>query len=412
MTKAKNGAAIAKKRKGGVTAVAPRHLAGFNAQVVLIEHDGGVAAAEALFNADKRIQWLGVSGTQFVFAFRRPQRMKAVKNRYGASAKNIGRTQLATLQTKWAKEYSRKFLIVEPPSRDGFINIFKQGIWHQFEVVKYTICNMLSDMKRNSKQRGHEFNFEVAVTNLLDAFRRCDGDDCNCGRPHCTAKMVLRGADAVSPDRGKNDKGYSDASQVITITSKHHNTVIKPDAVRIPRLLPVRWLKQLVNSTLQSTFRRMKTLITNKPEEARSSAERDQIVRFESTTRQQWRANYASVMEQLMHITTCANCNGDMHTGDERGMLLYTNDPKQASPDRLENSNPFYDVDNVRLVCQACQYAERDYSRTYVERRSMNNPAEYPLELPKVIAYLEGVLKKLEAKEREAHSTITAITGA
>ncbi|KAG5179171.1 hypothetical protein JKP88DRAFT_280506 [Tribonema minus] len=88
-------------------------------------------------------------------------------------------------------------------------------------------------------------------------------------------------------------------------------------------------------------------------------------------------------------------------TGDVRGMMHFTNVPNQASPDRIDNSNPFYDLDNVRLVCQSCNFSENDYVRVHVERPSVNNPAEYPLDIPKVIAYLTSVIAAEEAKERK-----------
>ncbi|KAG5185068.1 hypothetical protein JKP88DRAFT_255169 [Tribonema minus] len=403
--------------KPAVTFAALKHLIGCNAQVVVIEHAGGVAAAQEIFDADDNILWLGVSGNRFVIKFNRHRNLVAIKRRYGSTAKNIGRPQLLLLResTTWDAHFRRDIDVVEPPYRDGFFNFFIAGYWRQVDAVEYTVGMTLNNMASNSKSRGHKFDKKTAAINIGAAYARClttantkcscPSGACGCGRAHCDAIVVLRGVHAASPDRDDDSLGYCDEGQVLTIISKCHNTAVKHDAVPVPRKEPKRWLGETVKSNVNRTYRRMTTLIKNIDDVDRTEAERSQVVRFQATTREQWKAHYTAVLDELAHHHThCPKCNRLLDKGDSKGMMHFTNEPTQASPDRIDNSNPFYDLLNVRLVCQSCNYSENDYMRTTVERPSVNNPAEYPLDIPKVIKYLTSVIAAEARKENNARN--------
>ncbi|KAG5179177.1 hypothetical protein JKP88DRAFT_280511 [Tribonema minus] len=375
-----------------------KHLSGKLAQVVVIENSGGVAAAQEIFDTNENILWLGISGSSFVIEFNRQQRFAPFARRYN-TAKNIGRPQLLLLHesTTWETEFTREIEVVEPPYRDRLFSYFEHGRWTQVDVLEWTVgitlmnmaghskdrthdfdkktaatnlraafkrchtsaCNCgrpewtvgitLMNMAGHSKDRTHDFDKKTAATNLRAAFKRCHTSACNCGRPECDAVMVLRGVHAASPDRADNTFGYCHPGQV------------------------------------NSTSKRMNRLIKNIKDEHRTEAERSQVVQYNGTIRKQ-----------------------QLDKGDAQGMMHFTNVPNQASPDRIDNSNPFYDLDNVRLVCQSCNYSENDYSRVHVERPSANNPAEYALDISKVIVYLTSVIAAEERKENDTRKRAQA----
>ncbi len=65
----------------------------------------------------------------------------------------------------------------------------------------------------------------------------------------------------------------------------------------------------------------------------------------------------------------CFKCHREMYFGDSNGILRLSDAPNQASPDRVDNANVFYDLDNFNLACQSCNFTGSSYSRRHVERQ-------------------------------------------
>jgi hypothetical protein len=111
--------------------------------------------------------------------------------------------------------------------------------------------------------------------------------------------------------------------------------------------------------------------------ERKTECEEQQLVRFRTKTKLQWNREFQCVFSVKKNgAPNCArgSCGHELYYGGEEGMLHYSGHPRQASPDRLDNSNPFYDSTNVRMVCLSCQLVERDYRRVSFEAERSKQP--------------------------------------
>jgi formate-dependent nitrite reductase cytochrome c552 subunit len=141
-------------------------------------------------------------------------------------------------------------------------------------------------------------------------------------------------------------------------------------------------------------------LIRNKTVAQQTTAERDQIARFLQEEEDEFKRTQFNkvLLQQKKEVSTlCAKCSVEMYFGDEDGVMTRMKVSNKASPDRLDNSNPFYDSDNFVLCCQSCNWSENEYSRRHKEVISTKQPS-IPLTqdlLSKIVVYLKNRIETL-----------------
>lgn len=273
---------------------------------------------------------------------------------------------------KWDFYKERCIVLEEPVPKTGFITVHDAGRYYQREAVEYVITQVLNSMKLHAKERGHEHNQQGAVQNLITAFQSSNLF-CGCGQNHCDEQLQLWGPNKISPDRSNDRLDYGDDNQSLTIVVSPHNTRIKHTSVPTKRRVQLNWCSALAAGMACHTAERLEMLIANKPADRRSVAENNHVARFE------WeQTNFKNPkLHRNHHLQTllrqkyeqskqCSVCGTDMYFGDSNGILRLAYVATQVSPDRIDNSNPWYDANNFRLTCVSCNKADRSYSRKNV----------------------------------------------
>lgn len=386
-----------------------------NTQSLLLtcnEQDDAEELAEAVFE-NNFVQYVGVFCHFIVVDLCKPIHFETAKCTLDKTACelridiqsviNAGRKQLKKCikDIDWDYYNKRTVLLQEPEVKDNHITIFEKGTWRQREAVNFIIGRMISVMKYDSVTKRKQEYVEVdALQKLLEAFQRC-AVKCGCGQSHCNLTMDLFGADQISPDRKYNHLSYSDPGQYITIVSKRDNTRTKFDSVPEERGRHCDWINRTAGSMTSGTKTRMQRLVAGKTLGQQSAVERAQVERYareEADESFHRFRHYKSILKQKQaQCTGCFRCGKDMYFGDERGILRITKVGHQASPDRLDNSNPFYDSSNFDLACQSCNRTERVYTRTHVEHKSTQPNIPLTTEyLTKIVAWLKNRILAFE----------------
>jgi hypothetical protein len=346
--------------------------------------DDATALARLIFDDDTSIDSVLVFGKYVHVGY-------AIINSFAARARRItalapagvvvtslGRQQLAALSITWTTLHERVIAqAVEPDPLDGYINIFQKGRWTRRLAEKFMLGQMVCGMASSSKDRDHAFDVAKALA-MLRAAVPADGRCGCCKGPdgQCPVIMTTFGKHAASPDRRFDELGYTDEGQILTLVAKEHNVVTKHTAEMRPRARPVSWLTTTGGNTSGNFVRRMAKLARK---QRKSESEAQQLVLYATKTRLQWKQAFTAVLVQLREATpNCAECGNELHYGDEKGMLHFTNNGQQASPDRIENSNPLYSITNVRMVCTSCQHVDKDYRRVSSEaERTKQGPVAF-----------------------------------
>jgi hypothetical protein len=282
-----------------------------------------------------------------------------------------GRKALYGLTTaEWDYSVQRCIVIKEPVLKDGHVSIFENGRYQQRPVESYMTRNMLSRMASNSKKRGHGFDPVIAKQKLTKAFEAAALNDfkCGCKHPRCSVTMTLFGQHALSPDRGNDSLSYTDSAQLITLVAKEHNTCVKHDSTPRIRKSQKSWVGRTASSMAKHTCDRV-NMLRSKGDHM-SEQELQQVQRFdrEESTGFARYTHLKSLLELKQQASTvCRDCKRDLHFGDCDGILRLCNVGHQASPDRIDNANIFYDADNFDLVCISCNLTENRGGRTHVE---------------------------------------------
>jgi hypothetical protein len=278
-----------------------------------------------------------------------------------------------TKNVTWEFEASRVLGIPEEPDfLDDHVTYMMNGKYNQRPATKYCLDQLLYSMKSSSKKRGHVFVEADVLKKVNEALERCDG---TCGCPRCVRNNTILnlqtyGSNAISFDRLYDYLGYGDEDQVLTCVSKRHNVSIKHGSVPKPRAIGQNWLSTTSHHAYNSFTKRMTTLMRNKTVDQMTEREREQVALYESKIPKEWKKEIRETLAELSSTTPkCSkdDCDNVLHYGDSKGILRTKNNPLQASPDRLDNSDPFYSIANTQMVCCGCQTSDKEYQRTHSE---------------------------------------------
>lgn len=159
----------------------------------------------------------------------------------------------------------------------------------------------------------------------------------------------------MSMDRVHDHLGYTHKDQVLLLISKAHHSSQKRDAVPIGKTTSLRkWSDSTVNGIVKRSKKRYNRTKIEVSQMRNAMLDVGEMIKFLNShlidieeTR--------SMIERLKNDTPCCNkCGIDLDYGDENGFLVSTNNPRQASPDRI-NDRIGYTPENVQMVCCACQ---------------------------------------------------------
>jgi hypothetical protein len=234
-------------------------------------------------------------------------------------------------------------------------------------------------MKKSSIQRQVDFDVIIVKQKLLEAFERLDLNfQCNSGRITCHEILQLYGDNGISPDKRFDRLSYINENQVIDFVVKPHNCAIKPNQPPKERKTNPKWISKTSSNMFQAI--RYRTQILEKHKKI-SEIDKKQISRYNTDTSLTI-DHYKELVSQKRHIQNglCKTCNLPMYFGDENGVLKISY-PNQASPDRIDNENIFYDFDNFNLVCISCNFNGNQNTRRYVKNQYKNDPIAFTLEL-------------------------------
>ena len=246
---------------------------------------------------------------------------------------------------------------------------------------------IIEDLKWRSKKRGHPFNLIEILPYLIDALLdvKFDANDgigrCGCQgnhKPCHNGKVQLMangGGYGISFDRLDDKIGYN---QPLTVVCAFCNKPVKPDRVPVKRPKRFCVISGTVNNLMTSTRSRMGGLFkkSQKKDKKLSEDEKRYFDRWEhdydrgrvkSAGWERLREEYtATFVEKYKAVRKgdccCPDCGIQMDTGtdDETPLFIYKNNPRQISPDRINDLNPFYVWDNYKLCCLACQQNGRE----------------------------------------------------
>lgn len=167
--------------------------------------------------------------------------------------------------------------------------------------------------------------------------------------------LSIRGPNKMSMDRSRDDIGYTHKDQVLRLISKVHHSSQKRDAIPVEKTSrPRRWSDAMVNGITKRSKKRYERTKKEISQMERASMNVDEMVMFLNTHVID-RENIRSMLDGLREGTPdCSKCGIGLDYGDPDGFLVTTNNPRQASPDRV-NDRIGYIPENVRMVCCACQ---------------------------------------------------------
>ncbi len=302
----------------------------------------------------------------------------------------------------WTQELKRQVMVQLAEQRDGYLSVVKNGRIYQHGAGR-VFEHLLGSMKSHSKTREGDaavFGVPAVTTEFVQALIRLasTADDagvivCSCCEV-CHEELQLCGPYGISADRQDDSQGYGAAGNM-RFLSKRCNVPVKPNAAMILRTARTKtWLTGTSNNCYNRTSKRMVKLAKKQEPTA------DDVIVLTQWQQQSGDGGPLSVqgiratMQQLKVAsggecarTDCRRPGEPLGFGDESrdGKLVYTRDPLQASPDRINNMG-HYVSDNVRMVHQCCQPMEPHRGRQDVLNSLLGVlPLRWPDGLPKEV---------------------------
>jgi len=209
-------------------------------------------------------------------------------------------------------------------------------------------------------EENHLFNPVKYYRLILQCVRRSNMV-CEC--PLCTKlswskrqRLSVRGPNKFSIDRVFDSLGYTHDGQVLRLISKSHHSSQQRNAV--PLQITSKKKRKWIVSAVSGMLRRSKTRYTRTQIEIIGMRQARMDVAdmlFYLNTHLLDRETCVSMIikkrEETFH---CPKCGCVLDYGDDNGVMTTKNNPRRASPDRLNDRIGYVDY-NVRIVCCACQ---------------------------------------------------------
>jgi len=398
---------------------------------VIIEFkSAGVAeqAASNLFRADTQLQSVKMVDQYLLLTRKLTKRVTAWKTmiqnsqRRGVNVTAVTLKSLKQSAIQWTTLYQRKIIVDLGTAVDGMHRRVQDGRAVVNDGLSDTIARQICGMRDTSSPEHRDLPFDELIINnkLIDTWTTKLAEEttrifkdygraplstdrvlCVC-RPGCKQHLQIHGTDRWSNDRVIDSIGYTDEEQTLRIISKRHNVATKHNSVPQSRAQGVGWDTQISSDMVKSTTYRIEK-IKNLP---RPTEDHQRTIKFfndhpELFTKDAYK-ELLNTMKAQYPICAKEDCDVKLDFGDAKGILRTKNNPKQASPDRLDNTNEFYITGNVQLVCQGCQDSEQHNNRKDLIHEQSGDTV--PLlfgHIVKIIAILQKRQVKAEKKEKK-----------
>ena len=169
-------------------------------------------------------------------------------------------------------------------------------------------------------------------------------------------RLSVRGPNKFSIDRLFDKLGYTHREQVLRLISKSHHSSHQRDAVPVQTTSKTKrkWMVSAVSGMLRRSrirFERTRVEIAGMQRACMDVTK----MKFYLSTHLLDRVSCVSMVSRKKRETlNCPKCGVLLDYGDENGVMTTVNNPRRASPDRLNDRVGYVDK-NVQIVCCACQ---------------------------------------------------------
>lgn len=190
---------------------------------------------------------------------------------------------------------------------------------------------------------------------------KTSGMVCECplcfGKPRAERQQLsVRGPNKFSIDRLHGHLGYTHRDQSLRLISKSHHSSQQRNAV--PLQITSKKKRKWMVTAVSGMVRRSKTRFLRTQVEILGMQRADMSV----TKMNSYLITHLLDRDSCVSMITikkrdtpnCPKCGTRLDYGDENGVMTTKNNPRRASPDRL-NDRIGYVANNVRIVCCACQ---------------------------------------------------------
>lgn len=169
-------------------------------------------------------------------------------------------------------------------------------------------------------------------------------------------RLSVRGPNKLSIDRIFDNVGYTHRDQTLRLIAKSHHSSQQRDAV--PLQITSKKKRKWIVSAVSGMLRRSRTRYTRTRIEIegmeRARMNVTQMIKYLGTHLLDRETCVAMILKKKRETSHCPVCGEQLDYGDENGVMTTKNNPRRASPDRL-NDRIGYVENNVRIVCCACQ---------------------------------------------------------
>ncbi|CAM9107580.1 unnamed protein product [Ectocarpus sp. 12 AP-2014] len=169
-------------------------------------------------------------------------------------------------------------------------------------------------------------------------------------------RLSVRGPNKLSIDRVSDNVGYTHRDQTLRLISKSHHSSQQRNAVPL-QIISKKKRKWMV-SAVSGMLRRSRTRYTRTRVEIqgmqRARMKVTQMFFYLSTHLLDRETCVSMISKKKRETSHCPKCGEPLDYGDENGVMTTKNNPRRASPDRLDDRIGYVES-NVRIVCCACQ---------------------------------------------------------
>ena len=214
--------------------------------------------------------------------------------------------------------------------------------------------------QRSRPDEDHSFS-AVKYTRLILQRVHASGMICECSLCAIVPRedrqrLSVRGPNKLSMDRIFDNIGYTHDKQVLRLISKSHHSSQQRNAV--PVQITSKKKRKWILTAVSGMLRRSKTRFLRTQGEIldmqRAHMNVDEMKYYLSTHILSRHSCMSLVAKKRRETVSCPKCGTLLDYGDKNGVLTTKNNPRRASPDRL-NDRIGYTPENVQIVCCACQ---------------------------------------------------------
>lgn len=184
----------------------------------------------------------------------------------------------------------------------------------------------------------------------------CECDLCNMLPCDKRQRLSVRGPNKFSIDRIYDDVGYTHDNQVLRLISKGHHSSQQRNAV--PLQITSKHKRKWMVAAVSGMMRRSKVRYSRTRAEIvgmrKALMDVSEMEYYLSTHLLEREACVAMIARKKADTSHCSKCGVTLDYGDANGVMTTKNNPRRASPDRL-NDRVGYVEANVQIVCCACQ---------------------------------------------------------